>query len=163
MRGLLLILLFHTQVLYCQIKLDDDNGIEPFHFEDEFKTWEKDVRETLRISYGQSYYLYEGDLIDIRYNLKVHSTNLGFFKGKLNYIDFYFKTLNDSAFKSFLEMIEEEYGKPEKFLNETDPTIIEAYRWPGEFTLLELVRYNGKPSNWDNRWMTVLRAKKEMD
>lgn len=155
-----ILLVFLSLSSFSQTKVEKDNGIDIFHFEDDLGQWEKQVHETLRISYGQSYYRYTGDEINTKYNLRVHFINLGFFKNKLNYIDFYFKALDDFTFKGLLDLIKEEYGEPEKFLNETDPTIIEAYKWPGGYTTLELVRYNGTTSDWDNHHMSVLSAKK---
>ncbi len=164
MRLLIIILTFSLSInLFAQTKLEIDNGIKPFQFEEEKKDWEKFMYETLRISYGQSYYRYTGDQITTRFNLKVHAVNLGFFKDKLNYIDLYFKALDDFAFLGLLTLVKEEYGEPEKFLNETDPTVLEAYRWPGNNTKLELVRYNGQTADWDDRHMTVLSAKKETE
>ena len=156
---LTLVFILALHFVYSQSKpLDEEYGLGPFKFETPFASLETNLKGVLQISYGQNYYLYLGDDQDVFYGLKVRKVNIGFYKDKLNYIDYYFRKLDNLAFAALLEMVSQDYGIADKIIDPADDGIQESYRWKGERTYLQLIRYGSNSIDWDDRNMTVLVA-----
>ena len=158
MRIILLALLSTLPIIsFGQVKsLDEEYKFGPFKFGQDLSRWEDKLKGTMQISFGQDYYLYTEQDQEIFYNLKVWQVNLGFYKDKLNYVDYYFRKLDDFAFDALLEQVSTDYGIPDKIIDPDDKSIIETYLWREEKVMLQLIRYSKDANDWDDRNMTVL-------
>ena len=127
-------------------------GLHVSHFGDQ-------ITSDVRISYGQEYFIYNGPDADTFYGLKVLKTDLGFYRDSLNYIDFYFRKLDDASFASLKNLMLDDYGEPAVMDNADENGIIEAYRWISGDISLQLKRYGMEASDWGDRNMTVISCR----
>jgi len=137
---------------------DEHKGLGVFTFGADLSQWEEQLEGTLQISYGQKYFDYQGDSMKTMYGLKVRTVNVGFLHEKLNYIDIYFKGLDEEGFMALLKMVEQDFGPAEVFEDPSEPGVLNSYRWKGAKKSFQLLRYGKGAIDWDDRDMTILMA-----
>ncbi|MDX1628537.1 MAG: hypothetical protein R3345_07545, partial [Fulvivirga sp.] len=89
------------------------------------------------------------------YGFKTYEINLGFNQDKLNYLDIYFRKLDDEEFEYLLQQLEKDFGEATPF-TPRDKGISEALEWRGDHLKMQLYRYNQDAVDHYDRNMTVL-------
>ena len=132
------------------------NGLGPFEIGTPYIELQQNLEEYLSISYGQKYYYYTGKNLDVWEGLKIHKISLGFFQGKLNYIDFYFRKPEENTFLFLLSKCETLLGKAAKIEKASEKGVFRAYSWTHDLNYFQLISYNNEAIDWDDRNMTIL-------